>query len=252
MDPLQLLALGLGAAWASGINLYATVLVLGALNLFGVVDLPAGLEPVSNPIVLAVAGLLFFIEFVADKIPGFDSLWDALHTFIRIPAGALIAAGAADGFGGAFLGEDMAFIAALAAGGAVATGSHLSKATSRAMINTSPEPVTNWIASLVEDVAAIGVVLLAVFNPAVIIGFVAVFVLLALWLLPKLWRALRRLLARLGLVSPPPDEHGGGIRFGRDFAPDAAASDARSPDSKGRDSSDASFSEGPGALEDKR
>ncbi len=175
----------MGAAWASGINLYATVLVLGLLGSTGLVDLPAGLDPLTSPIVLVIAGVVYLIEFFADKIPGVDSLWDTVHTFIRIPAGALMAAGATAG-----LGEDYMVALALLGGAAVAAGSHATKAGSRAVINTSPEPFTNWGASIFEDILVIGGLSLAVFKPAVFLGFFLVFLLIAMWLLPKIWRGL--------------------------------------------------------------
>lgn len=206
MDAIHILALALGAAWASGLNLYATVLVLGALNATGLVVLPEDLQILSSPAVLGAAAILFAIEFFADKIPGLDSLWDAIHTFIRIPAGALMAAGAVGGLDGAIMGSEIETAAALVAGGALATTSHLSKATSRAVINTSPEPVSNWFASFLEDALAIGGVMLAVFSPLIFLGGLGLFVLLAIWLLPKLFRALRRLLARLGLIRPAPED----------------------------------------------
>jgi len=216
MDSLQIIALALGAAWASGINLYATVLLLGALNAFGVVALPDEMSVLSSPTVMGAAAILFFIEFFADKIPAVDSLWDSIHTFIRIPAGAMMAMGAADGLGGEFLGEDLETITAMLAGGTLAAGSHLTKASSRAVINTSPEPVSNWIASFTEDIVAIGGVLLAIFNPLVFLGLLALFVLLAIWLVPKLWRALRYLFAKIGIGSePPPPDLPGGLRFRR-------------------------------------
>ncbi|RVU37805.1 DUF4126 domain-containing protein [Hwanghaeella grinnelliae] len=211
MESLQILALALGAAWASGINLYATVTLLGVLNMVGVVPLPDEMQILSNPLVLAAAATLFFVEFLADKIPAVDSLWDAIHTFIRIPAGALMAVGAADGFGGEVMGEDLETIAALVMGGTLAASSHLTKATSRAVINTSPEPFSNWFASFFEDFLAIGGVLLAVFNPLVFLGLLALFVLLAIWLVPKLWRVLRFLLSKLGIGSPPKEDIGAAI-----------------------------------------
>lgn len=211
MESLQLLALALGAAWASGINLYATAVLLGVLNMVGIVPLPDEMQILSNPLVLTAAAILFFIEFFADKIPAVDSLWDAIHTFIRIPAGALMAVGAADGFGGEFLGEDLETIAALVAGGTLAASSHLTKATSRAVINTSPEPFSNWFASIFEDILAIGGILLAIFNPLVFLGLLALFVLLAIWLVPKLWRVFRFLLSKVGIGSPPSEDVGAAI-----------------------------------------
>lgn len=192
MGGLETLALAAGSAWAAGINLYATVLVLGLMDLFGFATLPNELGVLSSPMVLGMAALLFCIEFVADKVPGVDSLWDMLHTFIRIPAGAYLAASTAAGmdFG---LPEETAYIAALVMGGVISGGSHLSKATSRAAINTSPEPFTNWFASFLEDFLVIGAIVLAVFAPMVLLGIVGLFILLAVWLLPKLIRTLIRL-----------------------------------------------------------
>ncbi|MDD9918217.1 MAG: DUF4126 domain-containing protein [Rhodospirillaceae bacterium] len=198
MDALSIITLAMGAAWASGINLYATVLLVGLLGTFGLVPLPDGLSPLTSPIVLGVAGVAYVIEFFADKIPGLDSIWDGIHTFIRIPAGAAMAAGATAG-----LGEDYMVALALLGGAAVAAGSHATKAGSRAVINTSPEPVTNWAASFFEDVLVVVGLLLALFKPAVFLIFVLVFFLAALWLLPKIWRGLRRLHQRFAGKQGP-------------------------------------------------
>lgn len=196
MGILESLALALGAAWGSGLSLYATVLVLGGLDLLGLVDLPSGLDMLSSPAVLGVAGLLYFIEFVADKIPGVDTLWDLFHTLIRIPAGAFLAMGA---MGGVPLGIDpqVAAIAALVAGGAVSAGTHFAKAGGRAVINTSPEPFSNWIASLVEDVAVVLGVIAAVTAPLLFVVLLGLFLLLLAWLLPRIWRGIRYILASL-------------------------------------------------------
>lgn len=192
MGLLESLTLALGASWGSGINLYATVLVLGVLDLFGVVDLPPGLNVLGSVWVIGLALILYIVEFVADKIPGVDSLWDMIHSFIRIPAGAMMAAGAVGGGLGEGFG-DIEVIAALLAGGVVAAGSHATKAGSRAAINLSPEPVTNWAASFTEDIAVFTGVSLAIFKPIIfLIGF-GLFLLLAIWLLPKVWRGLKRL-----------------------------------------------------------
>ncbi|MDD9902105.1 MAG: DUF4126 domain-containing protein [Rhodospirillaceae bacterium] len=198
MDALSIITLAMGAAWASGINLYATVLLVGLLGTFGLVPLQDGLSPLTSPIVLGVAGVAYVIEFFADKIPGLDSIWDGIHTFIRIPAGAAMAAGATAG-----LGEDYMVALALLGGAAVAAGSHATKAGSRAVINTSPEPVTNWAASFFEDVLVVVGLLLALFKPAVFLIFVLVFFLAALWLLPKIWRGLRRLHQRFAGKQGP-------------------------------------------------
>lgn len=191
MDALSMITLAMGAAWASGINLYATVLLVGALGATGLVPLPDGLSVLTSPVVLAVAGVAYLAEFFADKIPGVDSVWDAVHTFIRVPAGALLAAGAASG-----LGEDYIVALALIGGAAVAAGSHATKAGSRALINTSPEPVSNWAASFLEDILVVGGLLLALFKPVVFLFFLLLLFLAALWLLPKIWRGLRNLLRR--------------------------------------------------------
>lgn len=193
MDALALVSLALGAAWASGLNLYATVLVLGLLNLFGVVVLPDSLQVLSDPLVLAVAGCVYVVEFFADKIPGIDSLWDTIHTFIRVPAGALLAAGAV-----ADVAEPYQVAAALLGGGAVALGSHATKAGGRAVVNTSPEPVTNWIVSLLEDILVVVGLVLAAVKPLVFLGLFLLFCAFALWLLPKVWRGVTALFRRRG------------------------------------------------------
>jgi hypothetical protein len=193
MDALALVSLALGAAWASGLNLYATIVVLGLLNLSGVVILPESLQVLSHPLVLAVAGLVYLIEFFADKVPGLDSLWDAVHTFIRVPAGALLAAGAV-----ADVAEPYQVAAALLGGAAVAFGSHTTKAGGRVVINTSPEPVSNWIVSLLEDILVIVGLILAVVKPILFLGLFALFCVFALWLLPRLWRGLKAAFRRVG------------------------------------------------------
>ena len=161
----------LGVGWASGINLYAAVLVLGWLGSSGQVDLPAGLSVVSEPSVMLAAGFMYVVEFFTDKIPGLDSIWDLLHTFIRIPAGALLTAGAAQGLD---IGP-AAELAGLIAGGSLATASHATKAGSRAVINTSPEPVSNWTASVGEDVAVVGGLWTALNYPWLFIGLLILF-----------------------------------------------------------------------------
>jgi hypothetical protein len=194
METIETLALTLGAGWAAGINLYAAVLVLGYLGMTGHVVLPPGLEVLSDPLVMAVAGLMYCVEFFADKTPGVDSGWDALHTFIRIPAGAVLAAGAASGFEV----NQAAELAAALVGGTMAAGSHFTKAGSRVLINTSPEPVTNWAASITEDLLVIGGLWTALHYPLAFLLLLVLFIALVIWLLPKLWRALKRLFQRLG------------------------------------------------------
>ncbi len=190
MQTMEILTLALGTAWASGINLYATILLVGGMGLFGVVDLPPGLEMLESPLVLIAAALFYALEFFADKIPVVDSLWDLLHTFIRIPAGALIAASAVEGFDITGLGEEAEFIAALVAGGALTAGSHATKAASRAAINVSPEPFTNIAASLAEDILVFIGLSLALFKPAVFLGLALIGLCLFVWLAPKLWQGI--------------------------------------------------------------
>lgn len=196
MDPLSQLsntiALSMGSAWASGINLYATILTLGILGVTDNIVLPENLNILTNPIVMGGAGLMFVAEFFADKIPGFDSGWDAIHTFIRIPAGALMAAGAVGEVNPAVM------LTAGIMGGGVAAGTHATKAGTRALINTSPEPITNWTASITEDVAVIGGMWAALQYPWFFIGFLVVFILLMIWLLPKLWRGIKKVFAAIG------------------------------------------------------
>jgi hypothetical protein len=185
------LALTLGAAWASGINLYAAVLVLGYLNMTDHITLPAELQFLSNEWVLLVAGIMYCVEFFADKTPGVDTGWDTLHTFIRIPAGGILAANAV---GDTTLGT--ALIAGLG-GGSLSAATHASKAGSRVLINTSPEPFTNWGASLSEDVLVVGGLWLALYYPWVFLIFLVIFLVLLIWALPKLWRAIRQVFVRI-------------------------------------------------------
>jgi len=188
MDPLSL-ALITGLGWTSGIRFYAVLLALGILHRSGLHTLPASLEVLAHPWVLAVSGLLCVTEFLADKIPGVDSLWDTVHTFIRIPGGALLAAAAV-------IDSDPGLaLAASLLGGTVAAGAHFTKAGSRALINFSPEPFSNWAASLTEDVTVIAALWMLLKYPLVFLGLLALFVLIAAWLLPRLWRGLRQLIS---------------------------------------------------------
>jgi hypothetical protein len=181
-DTLAVLAVALAASWASGLNAYATVLVLGLAQRFGLVSLPHDLQALGSIWVLTVAGLLFVLNFFADKIPLIDSVNDVLHTFVRIPAGALLAFGAADSFG-----PEAATIAALL-GGTLAAGTHVAKTGTRALINTSPEPFSNIAASLAEDGIVVGGLLLALAHPITFLCLLLLFVVALLWLLPKLVR----------------------------------------------------------------
>lgn len=177
----------LGVAWASGINLYAAILVMGIMGAGGYTELPPSLIILQDPLVLMAAGLMYFVEFFADKIPGVDSAWDAVHTFIRIPAGAMLAVGAAQGLEI----NQAAELAAALLGGSLAATSHLTKSSTRVVLNASPEPFSNATASVFEDLAVIGGLWTALHYPLAFIAFIIVFVLLAIWLLPKLWRAIK-------------------------------------------------------------
>lgn len=185
----SMIALSMGVAWASGINLYATVLMLGVLSNMGHLTLPPGLEIVSDPLVLIAAGFMYCVEFFADKTPGVDTGWDGLHTFIRIPAGAALAAGAVGELSPAVE------LAAALTGASLAAGSHALKSGTRVLINTSPEPVTNWAASFSEDLLVIGGLWTALNHPLWFLAGLVLFILLLIWLLPRLWRAIRRVFA---------------------------------------------------------
>ncbi|MCA1618774.1 MAG: DUF4126 domain-containing protein [Acidobacteria bacterium] len=187
MNLIQILGLALGSAWTSGINLYATVAVLGLLQHYGLARLPGGLEALDNWWVIGFALGLYAVEFVADKIPYVDTVWDAVHTFIRVPAGAALAAAATSDVSPAVQ------VIALLLGGGLALSTHGTKATVRAAANVSPEPVTNWALSLVEDAIAVGAVVLAVLHPVVILVVVSVFLVFFAWLLPKVLRRLGRM-----------------------------------------------------------
>jgi len=196
------IALTMGVGWASGINLYAALFMLGILGATGNVVLPPELMVLTSPLVLFAAAVMYLIEFFADKIPGVDSGWDALHTFIRIPAGAILAAGVAGTASPALV------TAAALLGGGLATLSHATKAGTRVFINTSPEPFTNWTASVTEDAMVIGGIWAALHHPWLFLALVLVFIILSIWLLPKLWRFIKKVftfigrLFRQGTVAP--------------------------------------------------
>jgi hypothetical protein len=190
VNTLSTLGFAMGSAWLSGINLYATVFTLGLLQRFHLVQLPGDLSRISDTWVLAIAGAMYLIQFIADKIPAIDSTWDAIHTFIRIPAGAILAASAFAHFDPAIR------IAALLIGGGVALGSHGTKATVRLAANTSPEPFSNIALSLSEDALTFASTLLMAFHPVIILAVVIVFVTLSAWFVPKIVRTLARLFRR--------------------------------------------------------
>jgi hypothetical protein len=184
MDWLGTWGMAMGAAWLSGFKLYASVLTLGLLQHFGLAHLPGDLHILGDWWVIAVAGLLFVVEFVADKIPAIDSAWDAIHTFIRVPAGAVLAAAAFGHFDGRVR------LVAFLLGGGVAVASHGTKAATRLAVNTSPEPVSNVVLSVVEDAGSIGLSLLAAFHPVVTLVVVAVLVVSSVLVVRKLVRGI--------------------------------------------------------------
>jgi hypothetical protein len=183
-------ALAGGLSWASGLRLYMSLFLAGWFGRQGWIDLPTALEILQSPLVMTVTGALLLVEFLADKIPGVDSAWDAVQTFVRIPAGAILAVAAMGDMDPAW-----STIAALL-GGVFAAGAHLTKAGSRALINTSPEPFSNWGASATEDAMVAGGLWAAFFHPWLWFAFLAVFIVFALWMLPKLWRGLRWLFGK--------------------------------------------------------
>lgn len=191
-DLIQTISLTLGVAWASGINLYAAVAVLGLGGAVGYVDLPPSLEIVQDPLLIIAAAFMYCVEFMADKTPGVDSAWDTLHTFIRIPAGAMLAAGAAGPVDPAIA------IAAGLLGGGVTAATHATKAGTRVLINTSPEPFSNWAASFAEDVAVFAGLWAALNHPVLFLIAIVAFLVLLCFLLPKLLRGIVKMFRTLG------------------------------------------------------
>jgi len=201
MDFISTLAVSLGASWVAGINLYATVATLGLLGRFAHLKLPGELDVVTNWWVISVALFLFVVEFIADKVPVVDSIWDVIHTFIRIPAGAVLAATAFGNF------DRSVQVIALLAGGSLALSSHGTKASIRALLNTSPEPFSNIIVSLLEDVLVVISVLLAVFLPVLVFFVIGAGLAVSLWILPTVIRFFRRVFATLRGWFKPATAH---------------------------------------------
>jgi hypothetical protein len=192
MEWFSTLSLALGTAWTSGINLYATVAVLGLLQRFGSVHLPGGLDVLDNWWIIGIAGGLYLVEFFADKIPYVDSVWDVVHTFIRVPAGAAVAYAATNQM------DPALSVGATLLGGGLALSSHGTKAALRAGANLSPEPVSNWVLSLVEDAIAFVGSFLAVFAPVLITIVLILFTIFFFWFFPKVYRAVRRIFKAVG------------------------------------------------------
>ena len=184
----------MGSAWLSGFNLYATIVTLGLLSRFHLVQLPGELNVVSHGWVIATAAILYLVEFLADKIPVVDSVWDAIHTFIRVPAGAVLAASAFADF------SPTVRVVALLAGGTLALSSHGTKASVRMTANAIPEPFSNIFLSTLEDVFTIVLAALAAFHPIVVLGIILIFILVLTWYGPKVLRAIRRMLKQAGTM----------------------------------------------------
>ena len=205
MDATHLISLALGSSWASGINLYAALVTFGLLGVTGALHLPPGWELLMNPLVIAASGLMYMVEFTADKVPGGDSVWDAIHTFIRIPAGAVLA------FSSVYHVDPALAMAAGIVGGTVSAANHSTKAGLRLAINTSPEPFSNWAMSVTEDGLVFSGVLISAFHPAVFIFLAVTWLLLLIWILPKIWRFVgtvfrkAKSLVKNGVVKTPAD-----------------------------------------------
>ena len=191
MEAIQYIALSMGVAWASGINLYAAVFMLGYLGSTGNITLPPDLLVVTDPLVMTAAGLMYCVEFFTDKTPGVDTAWDTIHTFIRIPLGAVLAMSA--------VGETTPAVelAAFLVGGSLTAATHATKTGGRALINTSPEPITNWTTSIGEDLMVIAGIWAALVHPWLFVVFLIFFIILMIWMLPKIWRALKTLVIRV-------------------------------------------------------
>ena len=195
MDWLTTLTTALGSAWLSGINLYATVATLGILQRLGLARLPGDLGVLSEGWVIALAVTLYVLEFVADKIPVLDHAWDTIHTFVRVPAGAILAASAFADF------DPAVRVAALLVGGGLAFGSHGSKAVTRVAVNTMT-PGAGAIVSVAEDAIAVGSTAVMTFFPLVFLVLLVVSLIGAAWLIPKLARTLRRVGASVRRADP--------------------------------------------------
>ena len=185
MDSISTLSLMLGSAWTSGLNVYATVGFIGLFGRLGWLSLPAGLETLAHPAVIAVALFLYLVEFVADKIPAFDTAWDSIQTFIRVPAGAILAYAA--------VGEvsPELKLAAFLIGGSLAFSAHATKSSIRASANLSPEPFSNWLLSIGEDLMVFASIWVMFAHPYVMLAILAVFLLFFIWFMPKIFRAFR-------------------------------------------------------------
>lgn len=186
MGTIEALGLAMGTAWTSGINLYATVAALGIASRAEMIQLPPDLQVLGHPGVIAIACIMYVIEFFADKVPYVDSGWDVLHTFIRVPAGAILAARSLGDINPALE------LMALLGGGSIALAAHGTKAVTRLAINASPEPFSNWFASIAEDVAVFGSLWLMFNHPIIMMVLVLVFLALLIWIVPKIFHFAKR------------------------------------------------------------
>jgi len=198
LEQLPELAIALALAWGSGVRVYAVLFALGLAGSLDWIELPAHLALLEHPLVLAASGSMTCVEFFADKLPWLDTVWDAVHTFIRVPAGAALAAAVFEDSGAAVA------LAAAILGGTVAAGAHFTKAASRAAVNVSPEPFSNWALSLSEDLAVPLALWLAFAKPLVLIGLVVLFFVAAAFAARWLWRAVRRRSQTNGFSRSPP------------------------------------------------
>ena len=194
MNLISTLAIAMGAGWVSGINLYAAVATLGLLGRFAHLRLPGKLDVLTSWWIIGLAVALYLVEFVADKVPYVDNIWDAIHTFIRVPAGAVLAATAFGDF------DRGVQVAAFLLGGGLALSAHGTKASARAAINLSPEPASNVVMSLTEDVIAVGSVLLSVFAPFILFAVIAVFLIISFLMVRKIMSAMKAMMSRLRRV----------------------------------------------------
>ena len=197
MNFVSTLAIAMGASWVSGINLYASVATLGLLSRFAHLKLPGELDVLTSWWVIGIATALYIIEFMADKIPFVDSTWDVIHTFIRVPAGAILAAASFGDF------DKTIQVIAFLFGGGLALTSHGTKAATRAIINASPEPVSNIVASTLEDVLAVLSIICAVFVPVALFIIVAAGLVFAAIVLPRIARFFRSVLKTISRLFSP-------------------------------------------------
>jgi hypothetical protein len=186
----NIIALTMGVAWACGINLYAAMLILGLMAMNGMMYVPPDLQVLAHPWVISAAGLMYLIEFFTDKVPGVDTAWDTIHTFIRIPAGAILAAAAVG------QADPATTLAAAILGGTVSAGAHALKAGTRIVANTSPEPFSNWALSISEDLVVFGGLWAAAQHPWFFLFLFGLFLLVSICLIPRLWRGIKQLFRR--------------------------------------------------------